>query len=218
MLWGLCNLSSLTRDWTLTIRQPGNLQSVLLLFVLLFFSHAFLQLNLCSHSSFRLEYPIPMDATHWLRWSPNATSFLKSFLTPFVGLSWRLSPCAFCFSSLLLIIGSSSRVHNCSFFVFSLLLCKWQVLCKYFLDYGIMSIEAPGWIGELRECIFWLGSGGLEGLYFFVKRALEVMFVGLGVSHVWNISNGKWGKKVCVHGDKGTIPCCNPHLRRGTGK
>ena len=38
MLWGLCNLSSLTRDWTLTISQPGNLLSVLLLlFVLLFF-------------------------------------------------------------------------------------------------------------------------------------------------------------------------------------
>lgn len=31
--------------------------------------------------------------------------------------------------------------------------------------------------------------GGM--VYFFVRRALEVTFVGLEVSHVWNISSGK---------------------------
>ena len=40
------------------------------------------------------------------------------------------------------------------------------------------------WVGELRECIFCLAPGGLEGMCFLVKRALEVKFVGLGVSHV----------------------------------
>ena len=106
-----------------------------------------------------------MDATHWWRWSPNATSFLKSFLTPFAGLSRQLSPCAFCLSSLLLIIGSSSRVHNCSFFVSFLLLCKWQVLRKYFLDYGIMSIWST-WV-----------DWRVEGVYFLAGSMPKFMFI-----------------------------------------
>lgn len=37
------------------------------------------------------------------------------------------------------------------------------------IESGVWNHEAPGWLG---------------GIVFFVKRALEVMFVGLGVSHV----------------------------------
>lgn len=153
-----------------------------------------------------------MDATPWLSWSPNATSFLESLLMPFVALSAALTLCLL-FSFLLLIIRSSSRVHSCSFFVFFLLLCKWQVLCKYFLDYGIMSIWST-WVGWWVEGVFCLAPGGLEGMCFYQEGFRGQVCWTWGQS-VWNVSNGKWGKK--VHGDKGTISC-NPRLQWGTGK
>jgi hypothetical protein len=55
----------------------------------------------------------------------------------------------------------------------------------------------------------------LKGYAFFVRRALEVAFVGLRVGPIWNISTGKWTRNGWGYRDKGTIPCCNPDLWEG---
>lgn len=51
-------------------------------------------------------------------------------------------------------------------------------------------LKHMGWQDE-GSVFFWLGPSGSEGSVFFVRGALEVTFVGLGVNHLCKFSSGK---------------------------